>query len=75
MINTSHPAKDIAFRNGVLGHERAVVAMEPDMNTFRLITTGSHEQVVALCSRLNNERNGKGAMYLNRRIDADGTIL
>ena len=71
-ITTNHPKADIAHRFA-LGHDRASVEMLSDM-TYRLLTTGTHEQIVKLNNRLMTERNGKGGIPLNRRIDADGNI-
>ena len=71
-MQINHPKQDIANRFA-LGHDSASVEMMPDM-TYRLLTTGTHDQIVRMNQRIMKERNGKGGIPLNRRIDADGNV-
>jgi hypothetical protein len=71
-IKVNHPASDIAFRATEHGHTNAAVMMKPDM-TYELLTTGSFEQIVAICQRLLKDDSIKG-IPLNRRIDSAGVV-
>ena len=71
-MNIGYPKNELAIRFS-LGDDRAAVDMLPD-GSFKLLTTGTHDQIVRLNQRLLQERNGKGGIPLNRRIDAAGNV-